>query len=272
MELLDLPMMGRRFTWTNYQDHAIHSRLDRFLISQQVFEKFKVVQWGIHRPISDHCLIVLTNDERDWGPRPFRFMDIWLSNPRCMANAEETWENTVVNGWAGFQILRKLRAIKDKLKVWNKEEFGDVNSALLVTETELQHLDLLAEVRQLSIEEKASRCKAKSEFWRLSRLTESLWRHKSRINWMKLGDKNTRYFQAIANNRFRRNLVGSIKASGRLLEEPKDIKDAVVVHFKNNFKEDSIVRPRLGGWGWFLRRLSPYSALQLGRVFDVREV
>lgn len=76
MELLDLLMMGRRFTWTNYQDHAIHSRLDRFLISQQVIEKFKVVQWGIHRPISDHCPIVLTNDERDWGPRPFRFMDI----------------------------------------------------------------------------------------------------------------------------------------------------------------------------------------------------
>ncbi|XP_058185545.1 uncharacterized protein LOC131302757 [Rhododendron vialii] len=94
MELLDLPM------W---------------------LEKFKVVQWGIHRPISDHCPIVITNDERDWGPRPFRFMDIWLSNPRCMAIAKESWEDNSVTGWAGFRILQKLRAIKEKLKVWNMQ-------------------------------------------------------------------------------------------------------------------------------------------------------
>lgn len=67
MELLDLPMLGRKFTWTNFQDHAVHSRLDRFLISQQWLSKFRVLQWGIHRPISDHCPIVLLDDGRDWG-------------------------------------------------------------------------------------------------------------------------------------------------------------------------------------------------------------
>lgn len=34
MEVVDIPMIGRKFTWTNFQDHAIHSRLDRFLVSQ----------------------------------------------------------------------------------------------------------------------------------------------------------------------------------------------------------------------------------------------
>ncbi|XP_058192016.1 uncharacterized protein LOC131309384 [Rhododendron vialii] len=155
MELLDIPMLGRKFTWTNYQNRAVNSRLDRFLISQQWLAKFKVVQWGIHRPISDHCPIVLIDDSRDWGPRPFRFMDIWLSNPRCMKIAQETWENTPMSGWAGFRILQKLRAVKDKLKVWNKEEFGDVNSALQETEAEIHQFDLVVEDRQLSVEEKA---------------------------------------------------------------------------------------------------------------------
>ncbi|XP_058220671.1 uncharacterized protein LOC131330923 [Rhododendron vialii] len=90
MELLDIPMIGRKFTWTNYQDHAILSRLDRFLISQQWLDSFKLLQWGLHRPISDHCPILLTDDSRDWGPRPFKFMDIWLSNPKCMIIAKET--------------------------------------------------------------------------------------------------------------------------------------------------------------------------------------
>lgn len=44
MELEDLPMLGRKYTWTNYQDQAILSRLDRFLMSQQWIQQFKVLQ------------------------------------------------------------------------------------------------------------------------------------------------------------------------------------------------------------------------------------
>lgn len=92
MELIDMPMCGRKFTWSNYQERAIQSRLDRFLLSQQWLDRFKLVQQGIHRPISDHCPVVLFDDGRDWGPRLFRFMDAWLSNQRCMEIAKETWE------------------------------------------------------------------------------------------------------------------------------------------------------------------------------------
>lgn len=120
-----------------------------------------------------------------------------------MSLAKETWESTQLRGWAGFVIMQKLRAIKEKLKVWNMEDFRDVNVALQEKEAELLQFDLIVEGRQLNQEEKVLRCKAKTEFWRLSRLTETLWRQKSRLNWMKLGDKNTRYFQSIANNRFR---------------------------------------------------------------------
>lgn len=54
--------------------------------------------------------------------------------------------------------------------MWNKEEFGDVNTALHDTETNLHQFDLLAEERQLNVEEKASKCRTKTKFWRLSRL------------------------------------------------------------------------------------------------------
>lgn len=79
MELVDLPMIGRKFTWTNYQHQAIHSRLDRFLISQSWLDRFKIIQWSLPRPISDHSLVVLLDDDRDWGPRPFRFLDSFLT-------------------------------------------------------------------------------------------------------------------------------------------------------------------------------------------------
>lgn len=67
MEVLDLPMMGRRFTWTNFQDNAIHNRLDRFLVSLEWVEKFNIAQWGLARPISDHCPVMIHDGIKDWG-------------------------------------------------------------------------------------------------------------------------------------------------------------------------------------------------------------
>lgn len=83
---------------------------------------------------------MILDDNRDWGPKPFRFLDIWLTNPSCLKVAEETRKNAQVNGWAEFIHLQKLRVIKEKLKVWNKEEFGVINCALAETEYELNRL------------------------------------------------------------------------------------------------------------------------------------
>lgn len=77
LELQNLPMMGIRFTWANFQDSAIHSRIDRFLVSIEWIQKLKPNQWGLPRSISDHCPIMIAEDSRDWGPKPFRFMDAW---------------------------------------------------------------------------------------------------------------------------------------------------------------------------------------------------
>lgn len=41
-ELKDLPLMGRRFNWTNFQNAAIQSRLDRFLISEEWLDRLKL--------------------------------------------------------------------------------------------------------------------------------------------------------------------------------------------------------------------------------------
>lgn len=227
--------------------------------------RFKFLRWGLPRLIP----VLISADNRDWGPKSFRFMDIWLSNPRCLKLAEETWNSVQVEGWAGFILLQKLRAIKAKLKTWNKEEFGDINCALHEIESELHQFDVLAEDRQLTADEKAAKCKSKSEFWRLSKLSESLWRQKSRVNWLKLGDKNTRFFQAIANNIFKRNMVGSILVNGRMLEDPLDIKEAVD-DFSSNFMEERVCRAVLGGD--FPRILSQDAANQLEKEFEEGEI
>lgn len=44
IELVDLPIMGRNYTWSNSQDSERWSRIDRFLTHPEWMEVFKFKQ------------------------------------------------------------------------------------------------------------------------------------------------------------------------------------------------------------------------------------
>ncbi|XP_028062045.1 uncharacterized protein LOC114265423 [Camellia sinensis] len=103
MEVCDLPMLGRKFTWCNSQEGAKWSRLDRFFLSPDWLQKFNLKLWGLPRRLSDHSPILLMEDERDWGPKPFRFLNAWTLHPNFKIFVQKVWAESHINGWAGFK-------------------------------------------------------------------------------------------------------------------------------------------------------------------------
>ena len=78
-DLVDLPLRGADFTWSNMQTKPVMSRLDRFLVSTDWLDIFPdCSQRAVARTISDHCPLVLETGLEDWGPPPFRFEIMWL--------------------------------------------------------------------------------------------------------------------------------------------------------------------------------------------------
>lgn len=73
--MLDIPMLGRSYTWCNSMEGERWSRIDRFLLNPIWLEKFIFKLWRLPRVVSDHCPLLLVEDERNWGPRPFRFIN-----------------------------------------------------------------------------------------------------------------------------------------------------------------------------------------------------
>jgi exonuclease III len=72
--LVDLPLNGRKFTWFK-GDGLSMSRLDRFLLSEEwCLEWPNCKQVARMRGLSDHCALVLSANEEDWGPRPSRML------------------------------------------------------------------------------------------------------------------------------------------------------------------------------------------------------
>lgn len=72
--------------------------------------------WGLPRILYDHCPILLKEDERDWGPKPFRFINAWVLHPMFMKELKKAWEGSSVREWAGYIVMSKLRSLKMALK------------------------------------------------------------------------------------------------------------------------------------------------------------
>jgi len=74
-----------------------------------------------------------------------------------------------------------------------------------------------------------------SEQWDVRKKVEGIWRHNSRLNWCKLGDRNTKFFHNSANLRKSRNSIRDIEYNGKIYSSPVDVKEAAVHFFSHLF-------------------------------------
>ncbi|XP_028065957.1 uncharacterized protein LOC114268915 [Camellia sinensis] len=188
-------------------------------------ERYKFKLWGLPRLVSDHCPIVLKEDERDWGPTPFKFLNAWFLHQNFASFVENAWKDLQFQGDVGYILHSKLKALKMALKQWNREIYGNTATQLQTVEDQLNRLDLRAELRPLEDAEIKQRREDTNEMWRLSRMLEWAWLQKSRLDWNMKGDMNARYFHVMATSRQNRNALNSIAVGDRVLEEPFLVKN-----------------------------------------------
>ncbi|KAL7240263.1 hypothetical protein ACSBR2_006012 [Camellia fascicularis] len=163
-------------------------------------------------------------DDRDWGPKPFRFLNAWASHPNFLRVVKEAWSRCALQGWAGYKVSLKFKEVKASLKQWNKEEFGNLNDKLSLIEDQLHFIDLLQERNTLSDNDMQIKRILKSEYWKILRLIKITWLQKSRQIWFKEGDKNSKICHMVASSRQRKNSFGSLNLNGSTVEDPEQIK------------------------------------------------
>ncbi|KAF1895933.1 hypothetical protein Lal_00033938 [Lupinus albus] len=149
MDLLDIPLSGKCFTWVK-GDNRTMSRLDGFLISHEwPLQWHSFVQKGLKRFVSDHCDVVLSPHNRDWGPKPFRVLSTWFEDKNFATFVEQSWVELQFYGWRMFALKEKLKKLKSNLKTWNKELFGVIDNKIYYVTQEIHELDLMGIVRRV---------------------------------------------------------------------------------------------------------------------------
>ena len=113
------------FTWNGGLNNQSWARLDRFLVSPSWLDQFSgVLQSRLPRPISNHFPVLLGGGRIRRGPSFFRFENMWLKFKGFKDLIRSWWRGIKVRGSANFRLATKMKEIKHKLKVWNKEVFG----------------------------------------------------------------------------------------------------------------------------------------------------
>ena len=124
--------------------------------------------------------------------------------------------------------------------------------------------------RELVLEEREERTKAKEEFKSWVVLEEIYWRQKSRELWLKEGDRNTGFFHRMTNAHRRRNCLRKININGRRLDKEVEIKEGLIAAFKNLLSAPRVWRPSLPELSF--NEIESGVAAKLEEVFSEEEI
>ena len=269
--LVDIPLEGSSFTWSNNRDNASMSQLVRFLFTTEWAGHYSSIgKKRLCQLLSDHFPIVLNCGNIQRGRRPFRFENMWMKAKDFMEKVEEWWGSYQFDGTPSFILANKLQALKIDLKQWNEEVFGNVLIKKNVLLNELQVLEFMEEHRVLIDAEKGNMARVRNEIEQNLLLEEISLRQKSRILWLKEGDKNSKFFYHMANSHRRFNTIGTLHVAGVPTSDQGIIQDHIVNFYKSLFTESGVRWPLLDGLHFNF--LDEEEAAWLERPFGEEEV
>ena len=269
--LVDLPLSGGNFTWTNNREVSSMSRLDRFLFTSDWAEGFiHICQKRLIRVNSDHFPVLLECGVIRRGRRPFRFENMWLKAEGFGDRVKSWWESYSVTGTPSYVLASKLKALKADLKRWNDTEFGHISVQKQQLMTAIREIDAVTDTRPLDVEEKGRRELTAIELDKVLLMEEISWRQKSRAIWLKEGDKNSRFFHRVANAHRNANTIGKLIINGIPSTNQDEIQDHIAQFYEQLYKENGYRRPTLDGIQF--PSISGEEAAWLDRPFEENEI
>ena len=216
--LLEIPLLDRRYTWTNNQSEPTLVHLDRALVN---------TNWNVllpnssltalPRPVSDHVPLALLATSNIPRPSVFRLNNNWLTAPSFQSLVAANWSKVHEThhraSSSAAALCLRLKRTRSAARAWAKRQ-TPLDVLIANCETLITFLDLLEELRLLSHQEFALRILIRTSLARLCDQRVTYWRQHGKVRQCILGDENTAYHHQCATIRLQHNKTKSLTFHG----------------------------------------------------------
>lgn len=148
--------------------------------------------------------------------------------------------------------------------------FGNIDSKKKTCLENILRWDSLEGESGLDLNDIVDCREAQRDLERILEMEEIMWRQKSKVQLLKEGDQNTKFFHKMASIRRSINHIHCLKIGDRTVENVDEIKTRLENFFMNQFTEDKPMRPKVDGLS--LPRFGEDQTAWLERPFDEEEV
>ncbi|KAI3474488.1 hypothetical protein Pfo_029398 [Paulownia fortunei] len=187
--LIDVGYEGSPYTWTN---HRVWKRLDRMLYSENWLDLFQFTKvthlpriWSNHSP-----LLISVSLQSSKPPSSFRFFKMCTRHHLFLEAISKSWQ-TPTSSEGMINLQHKLYRLKQFLKWWNRNNFGDIFENIKKAEWDIK-------ISEHNFEEDPT----EANLVELKRCTvvltyaltieEDYWRQKAACRWIDEGERNTK--------------------------------------------------------------------------------
>ena len=236
----DMGFEGPKFTWCNQRLNKgrIQLRLDKVLASVEWAEHYQNARvYHIMEPTSDHCAILLTDQQHPPIQRQkrFHFEEAWTKYEKCKEVIQEAWIN-YSSTQSTVGLVEALTECAAGLSRWSRTDLGYYPRKIQEKRKSLQVL-----VQEDKDGNKGAKInELRKEINELLEEEEIRWHQRSRVQWYQKGDRNTLYFHHKASQRRKKNEIrGLWDKDGKWCEDVGGIASIATEYFKELFSTSS---------------------------------
>lgn len=232
--LKEVHLQNRKYTWSNERRNPTLVRLDRVFCNKAWDRTFDThILQALSTSLSDHCPLLLSNQESPPRPRSFRFEIFWISMPGFLPTVRQAWSAPNSHTSPIHRLNFRLATTAKALRKWSKTLFSETRLQFHMAQFVILQLDVAQESRPLTDVEFTLRAKLKIRVMGLAILERFRKRQCSRITDLKLGDANTRYFHLKTNSRRRKNFITKLRHQNGWATTQQDKSLVAQNHYEN---------------------------------------
>ncbi|KAJ0017174.1 hypothetical protein Pint_11951 [Pistacia integerrima] len=206
-DLSEIPFNGDFFTWNNGREgwYFTKEKLDKGFGNKAWFELF-----------SD-CIV--------------NSLTAWDNRAECGELIQREWLCNLNPNSSLPSAMEGLQTCKEKLSTWSKSTFRDQRNTVTDKLSQLKHL------------EDTNRGDKKEELQQLKQEIDGLleedyikWKQRAKQQWLKDGDRNTKFFHLCANQHRKSNVIKQISSDdGRFANKPEEVSNLFQLFFQSLF-------------------------------------